>query len=75
MSLKNELLERLKEEGLNVGEEVAVQVVRGLFKVLPVVLAKTPSKLDDLLIPVLGVVEGKVMSLLDKIDGEDDPGR
>jgi hypothetical protein len=65
----------LKEHGLDVAEEMTAQIVKATFKILPVIAKSTPNKFDDLLIPVLSVLEPKVLALVDKIDGEDDPDR
>jgi len=73
--LKKMVVEELKKEGLDVAEEAAVSLVKALFRVIPKVVLATENKMDDLLIPVLAVVEPKIMELLDKIDGKDDPGR
>lgn len=73
--LKKTLLEELKKEGLNIAEDAAVGAVKAVFKALPRVVLASENKFDDLLIPILGVVEPKVLELLDKIDGEDDEGR
>jgi len=65
--------EILKEQGLDIAEDAAVATVKGVFKALPAILAVTENKYDDMLIPVLGLLEPQVIGILDKIDGEDDP--
>jgi len=72
---KQVLIEGLKVEGLNIAEDTAVATVRAAFKILPAVFTASENKFDDMAIPVLGILEPKVMAILDKIDGEDDPGR
>lgn len=70
-SLKEEIVELLKSKGLDVAEDAAIGVVKGLFEVLPAIVLKTENKYDDLLIPMLAVLEPKVMELLDGIDGKE----
>jgi hypothetical protein len=62
----------LKDQGLDIAEDVAIATVKGVIKALPGILALTPNKFDDLLIPILGLVEAPLISLLDKIDGKVD---
>jgi len=73
--IKKMIVEELKKEGIVVAEEAAVGAAKALFKVLPKVFAATENKVDDLVIPLLGVVQPKVLEMLDKIDGIDDPTR
>lgn len=75
MEAKKLLIEELKKAGLNVAEDAAVGIVKALFAVIPKVVLATDNKYDDMVIPVLGVLEPKIMEALDKIDKEDDPGR
>ena len=70
-NLKEEIVELLKGKGLEVAEDAAIGVVKGLFEVLPAIVLKTENKYDDLLIPMLAVLEPKVMELLDGIDGKE----
>lgn len=65
------LVKELKAEGLDVAEDTAVAAVKAVFKVMPKVFVASENKFDDLLVPVLGVLEPKVMELLDKIDGKE----
>lgn len=61
----------LKAAGLDLAEDSAVLAVRAVLKAIPKVVAATDNKIDDLLVPLLQVVEGPLLSLLDKIDGEE----
>ena len=67
---KSELVAILKKNGLEVGEEIAMLAVRSVFKAIPEIVLATENKYDDMLVPLLGVVEKPVMALLDQIDGE-----
>jgi len=69
--LKKEIVESLKEAGIEIAEDTAVSVVKAIFKLLPVIVLKTENKLDDLAIPMLAVLEGPIMEMLDGIDGKE----
>lgn len=75
MDVKKMIVEELKKEGKNVAEDAVAGVARALFRVVPKAVAATENKYDDLLVPMLAVIEPKVMEAIDGIDGEDDPGR
>ena len=64
------LSEELKKAGLNVAEDAAKSAVKAVLKVLPAYALQSENKMDDLLIPILGVIEAPLMELIDKIDGE-----
>ena len=74
-SIKQMLVDELKKEGLDIAEEAAVAAARAIIRVLPMIALKTENKIDDMFVPVLTIMEPKIMEMLDKIDGEDDPGR
>ena len=74
-TVKQVIVEELKKQGLDVGEEMAVAAVKGAISALKKVVEMTENKYDDMALPVLAVIEPKIMEALDKIDGEDDPGR
>lgn len=63
--------EILKKEGLDLAEDVSIAAVKAVLNALPAILRASPSKLDDLLIPILGIISGPILSLLDKIDGKE----
>ena len=63
----------LKGEGLEVAEDAAVSTVRGVFKALPKIADIIPGQIDDMVVQVLLLMEPKILSMLDKIDGIDDP--
>lgn len=68
--LKKELVLELKKLGIELGEEAAIKIVQIAFRMMPKILAQTENKTDDLLIPILALVEPKVIELLEKIDGK-----
>lgn len=63
------IAEILKKAGLEIGEDVAVATVKGVIKALPDILLATENKMDDMLIPLLALIEKPILDLLDKIDG------
>ena len=65
------LKEELKKEGLEIAEEAAMAATKAVLKALPKVVLATENKYDDLLVPVLGVLEPKLMELLDGINPSD----
>lgn len=72
VDVKKIIVQELKDAGLDIAEEMAVVAVKGLFAALPKVVAATENKVDDLIVPVLMVIQPKIMELLDKIDGKED---
>lgn len=72
MSIKKMIVEELKNGGLEVAEDSAVKAVKVLFKLLPKIVMATPTPYDNLLIPLLPVIEPAVLELLDQIDGKED---
>jgi len=62
------LIERLKDKGLDVAEDSAKVVVVETLAWLSGEVKKTGNPFDDLLIPVLPIVEREVLKLVDKID-------
>lgn len=69
--IKKIIVDEFKAEGLEIAEDVAVRLTKVAFRVVPKVVLATDTKMDDLLIPVLAVVEPHVMKALDKIDGQE----
>lgn len=63
--------EILVAEGLNVGEDCAKKIVSAGFKIAKLVAQETESKVDDMFIPVLDLVEPAAIKLLDGIDGQE----
>lgn len=69
--LKKELVAALKEKGLEVGEDVAIELVKLLFPFLSRLVVLTENKVDDMLLAILPLVETQILALLDKIDGKE----
>ena len=72
-SLSGILKDILAGEGLEVAEDVAVATVRSVFKALPKIAEKIPGKIDDMAVQIILLTEPKILEMLDKIDGIDDP--
>lgn len=71
---KTEVVTVLKSEGLDVAEDMAVQAVKAAFKILAALAPKVSQTAGAIIGPLLAVLEPRILELLDKIDGEDDPG-
>jgi len=71
VDIKKMIVDGLKEEGIEIAEEAAIATAKAIFKIIPVVVAATPNKIDDLLIPVLAVVKDPVIKVLDNINKAD----
>lgn len=74
MSEENQvsLLKELKKEGLNIGEEAVVKVVRAVFAAVPKHLQQKGSPYAPVAAGLLPVLLPHVLAFVDKIDGEDD---
>lgn len=70
--MKKIIVEELKAVGMDIAEEAAEKAVKAIFKAIPKALAASENKMDDMLIPLLGLIEPKVMELIDGIDGKKD---
>ncbi|MBT8342950.1 MAG: hypothetical protein KJP07_23320 [Desulfatitalea sp.] len=70
---KTEIVDILKDEGLDVAEEMAVNATRATIKLLRVVLPKVSAGFGLAFGMFMDVYEKKIYAMLDAIDGEDDP--
>jgi len=68
---KAKLVEILKQNGLELAEETATMAVKAVFKAIPEIVKLTENQVDDLLIPLISVIEPPILSLIDKIDGQE----
>lgn len=69
------LLGRVKSKGLDLAEDALALVVSETFDWLAEQAQASESPYDDLLAVVAPVAKAKVLEFVDKVDGEDDPGR
>jgi len=58
----------LKEEGLEVAEDVAVKIFLKSNEMIKRIVLKTENKLDDLYLVIEGNVKEVALDLIDKID-------
>jgi hypothetical protein len=68
--LKKEIENEFKAAGIELAEEGAIKVANVIFKMLPKIASETDNKIDDMLVPLLGLVQPQVIELLKKIDGK-----
>lgn len=71
---QSEIIEILKDEGLELTEELAVNAVKGAIKLIKSMLPKVNPMVAMLITPLLDQLEPVLLGIIDKIDGEDDPG-
>ena len=72
---KKEIMKVLKEQGLDLTEEMVVTAIRASAAMLRTVIKLTPTKFDDLALPIITPIESLLLGFADKIDGNDDEGR
>ena len=72
-SMKKEIIDVLKTEGLEIAEETAVQATKAAFALLKILLPKVSRGFGSFVIPMLGYAEEQVLKLIDEIDGIDSP--
>jgi hypothetical protein len=70
--IKKELVEKLKSEGFEIAEDAVLKLFKVLYPFATALVLATPNKIDDVLVPILAVLEPKIIALIDKIDGEVD---
>lgn len=66
------IVQILKDEGLDVAEELAMSAVKGAFALLRHLLPRVNTILGVVLVPMLDRLEPIIIDALDKIDGERD---
>ena len=71
MDFKKQLIVKLKAKGLDVAEDFAHILTEAVFETAEDVIKATPNKVDDMFLPVLGIVKPQVLKLVDKIDGKE----
>lgn len=64
------LVAELKKEGLELSEEAAKVVTKGMFRWLTKSAISSSTQLDNLLVPFYPLVEAKIVELEDKINPE-----
>ncbi len=66
------LVDKLKEEGLDVAEDVAVKLVKSVLGWVEEEVVASENKYDDMVLAVLPALKKELFKAIDKIDGEDD---
>ena len=67
-----ELAAGLKAKGLDVAEDVAMEVAAEVLDWTKKSIVMSDTKFDDLALPFLPMVEGPLKELIDTIDGKKD---
>lgn len=70
---KKEIVKVLKDEGLDIAEDMAVQAVKGAFQLIKSMLPKVNPMMAIVITPMLNTLEPVLLDVIDKIDGEDNP--
>ena len=71
MRLKEIIIAKAKDRGIEVGEEIAKELVDLTFDIVEEVIKATDTKIDDAAFPVIAGLRVKAMDLVDKIDGKE----
>lgn len=71
LTMKAKIAAILKENGLDVAEDAAVGACKAVFASAIAIVTMTENKYDDMLIPVFGLAQPKLLEVLDKIDGKE----
>ena len=69
--MSDQLKEDIKKELLGLGEDVAAEAVRRVFKITELAIKDSETKYDDMLLPVLPKLQEVVLSYVDKIAPEE----
>lgn len=68
MTLKQELIEELKEQGLEIAEESIEKIVKSVIAISKKAL---PSQFVSIVDPTLDKIEEIILQQVDKIDGQE----
>ena len=71
MNVKELLVAKLKDKGLTVAEDFAMEIIDAVFETAEEVVKQTENPYDDMLIAAFPAAKGKLKELADKIDGEE----
>lgn len=66
----NHLIALLKDEGLDVTEDLAKVLVQAVFDWIKFSAKKSDTRIDDLIASLIPNIEPWIMERIDKIDGE-----
>ena len=65
------LVELLKENGIDLAEELAAHLVKAVFSWLKESAELSENKFDDFAVVIYPLIEKEILKLVDKIDGEE----
>ena len=71
MDLKKKVVEKLKAKGMDIAEDLAMDVIDVAFEVAEEAIKESENKYDDMLLPAMPLAKSKLHELADKIDGEE----
>lgn len=63
----------LKKEGIEIGEEMAVNAVRAAFRLIIALAPQVSTGLGRTVPAIISYIEPLILEQLDKIDGKDSP--
>lgn len=63
----------MSTQGLEVAEDVAYQLVKAAFEIVRLLVPKVSLTFGAMIGPMTRIVEPKILALIDKIDGKDNP--
>lgn len=66
------MVQELKDNGLDLAEEMVEMLINVTFKVAEIAIRNSPTKWDDLALPILPISKNLLLSLVDKINSKDD---
>lgn len=71
MDFKKELVEELKNKGLNIAEDALKEVVEAVLDTAQKYVVASENKYDDLLVAVLPSAKKIILEQIDKLDGQE----
>ena len=71
--VKDEIMNILKEEGLELAEDTVVQIVNVAFGIIERVVPKMNVGVGAIIVPIAMLLKPTLLTLVDKIDGKDSP--
>lgn len=73
--MSDQLKEDIKKELLGLGENVAAEAVKRVFKIAELAIKDSETKYDDMLLPALPKLQEVVLKYVDKIAPEEELGK
>ena len=73
--MSDQLKEDIKKELLGLGENVAAEAVKRVFKIAELAIKDSETKYDDMLLPALPKLQEVVLKYVNKIAPEEELGK